>query len=226
MTDRVVILGGHGKIALLATPKFREAGFSVANIIRNPEHEAEVKRVGGTPVILDIEQASVNELAEAFQDAHAVVFSAGAGGGNPARTRAVDYEAAVRSMAAAEQAGVQRYVMVSYATADVDPGRVPESHPFFPYVKAKHDADEQLRATNLDYTILGPGKLTLEQATGKLTLADAAGRIAGREPEGNENDTSRDNVAAVMVHVIENRAAVGEKVNFYDGETPIAEALP
>ncbi|MGP6173583.1 NAD(P)H-binding protein [Corynebacterium sp. A21] len=225
MTDRVVILGGHGKVALLATPKFRELGFTVANVIRNPEHESEVKRVGGTPVILDIEHASVDELTEVFRGARAVVFAAGAGGGNPERTHTVDYEAAVRSMAAAEQAGVKRYVMVSYATSDIDPERVPESNSFFPYVRAKHDADEQLRATNLDYTILGPGALTLEQASGKLTLADAAGRIEGREPAGNESDTSRDNVAAVMVHVIKERVAVGEKVNFYDGETPIAEAL-
>lgn len=225
MKDRIVILGGHGKVALLATPKFKEAGFEVDNIIRKPEQVTEIKRVGGNPVLLDIEQAGEAEMAEAFRDAAAVVFSAGAGGGNPERTHAVDHEAAVRSMAAAEQAGVKRYVMVSYSTSDIDPERVPESHSFFPYVRAKHEADQHLRSTTLDYTILGPGKLTLEPGSGKITLADESGRIDGRDPEGEEGDTSRDNVAAVMVQVIKENAAVGQKINFYDGTTPIAEAL-
>lgn len=225
MTERVVILGGHGKVALLATPRFREAGFEVDNIIRDPGQVAEVRRVGGNPVLLDLESAGTAELAEAFRDAAVVVFSAGAGGGNPARTRAVDHDAALRSMAAASLAGVKRYVMVSYATADVDPERVPESHSFFPYARAKHDADAHLRGTGLEYTILGPGRLTSDPASGEITLADEAGRVNGADPQGEENETSRANVAEVMVQVVRERLAVGRKINFYDGTTPIAEAL-
>ncbi|MCG3024048.1 NAD(P)H-binding protein, partial [Escherichia coli] len=90
------------------------------------------------------------ELAKTFTGADAVVFSAGAGGGDPERTNAVDYEAAVRTMQAAKQAGVNRYVMVSYARALVDVDNLDPKDSFYPYAKAKHDADEYLRGTSLE----------------------------------------------------------------------------
>lgn len=223
--QRVVIVGGHGKVALLATPKFREAGHAVDALIRNPDHRPDIEERGGNPVLLDIESASVEDLREAFDGASAIVFSAGAGGGNPARTNAVDYEAAVRCMEAAEQAGVRRFVMVSYVTAAVDVDRVPKDHKFHPYARAKHDADAHLRGSDLDHTILGPGSLTLEPATGRIQLVDEEGRIDGREPGEGEANTSRENVAEAIVHAVVNRAGVGRTFNFYDGETPIAEAI-
>ena len=222
---RVVIIGGHGKVALLAAPKFRDAGYSVDSIIRNPEHKADIEQRGANPVLLDIENATVDELREAFEGADAVVFSAGAGGGDPERTRAVDYEAAVRSIDAAEKAGVKRYVMVSYVTADIDVERLDEDESMYPYAKAKHDADAHLRASGLEHTILGPGVLTLEAASGRIQLVDREGKIDGAEPQEGQSDTSRENVSEVMVHVVAHNAGVGEKINFYDGETPIAEAI-
>lgn len=223
--NRIVILGGHGKVALLAAPKFAAEGYAVESVIRNADHSADVKQAGATPVVLDIERAGVEELAEAFAGAGAVVFAAGAGGGDPARTNAVDFEAAVRAMTAAEQAGVKRFALVSYSRASVDLDNIDTSSSFYPYAKAKHDADERLRGTTLDYTILGPGKLTLEPASKKVQLADMEGRIDGRAPEGAEGDTSRDNVAEVLVHVITKNAGVRETVNFYDGDTAIADAI-
>lgn len=223
--NRIVILGGHGKVALLAAPKLVDAGFTVDAVIRNPEHAADVEAAGANPRVLDIEGASVDALAELFTDAKAVVFSAGAGGGSPQRTHDVDFVAATRSMDAAAKAGVSRYVMVSYATADVDLERVPESDSFYPYVVAKHNADEHLRASELDYTILGPGLLTLDEGTGKVVIADAQGEGIDGELNDDAKATSRDNVAAVIAHVVATGAASRQKVNFYDGDIPIAEAI-
>lgn len=224
---RVVIIGGHGKVALLAAPRLSAAGFSVDALIRNPEHAADVSAAGANPVELDIESAGVDELAAAFSGASAVVFAAGAGGGNPARTHAVDFESAVRSMDAAQQAGVARYVMVSYARASRAIDSLDPEDSFFPYAKAKHDADAHLRATDLDYTILGPGKLTLEPSSGAVTLADDAGEPvgAGAEAPDQTRDTSRDLVAEVITHVIAAPAGSRSTVNFYDGPTPVAEAI-
>ncbi|MGO1637707.1 MAG: SDR family oxidoreductase [Ancrocorticia populi] len=221
---RVVILGGHGKVALLAAPRLVDAGFSVDAVIRNPEHSSDVAETGGNPVVLDMEQASTEEFARLFEGAYAVVFSAGAGGGNPERTNAVDYEAASRAIDAAGEAGVNKFVMVSYATVNADLDRVDPSDSFYPYVRAKHDADAHLRASGLDYTILGPGMLTLEPATEKVTIADAAGKVDGAWPTQN-NATSRANVAATIAYVIANGAATRQTVNFYDGDTPLAAAL-
>lgn len=222
---RVVILGGHGKVALLAAPKLVAAGWSVDSLIRNPEHRDDVAATGATPVVLDIEQADVGQLAEAFAGADAVVFSAGAGGGNPARTKAVDLEAAVRSMEAAEKAGVSRYVMVSYVRAETDVDTLDPQSSFYPYAEAKHHADAHLRGTGLDWTILGPGSLTLEPATRRLQVADGAGLIEGRKPEPEEVGTSRENVAEAITHVVTTGSAVRKTVNFYDGETPLEQAL-
>jgi len=221
---RVIILGGHGKVARLAGPKFVAAGWSVTGIIRNPEHRADLEAAGALPVLLDIERAEVDHLAAAFTDAAAVVFAAGAGGGNPVRTNAVDYEAAVCAMQAAEHAAVRRFVTVSYATASVDMERVDPTSSFYPYVLAKSAADAHLRGTDLDYTILGPGSLTLEPGTGRIQLADHAGDVAGHPPA--DTSTSRDNVAEVLVHVITRGAAIRQTVNFYDGPAPIADAIP
>jgi len=222
---RVVLIGGHGKIALLAAPKLVERGFAVDSLIRNPEHSPEISATGAHPVVLDIENADAGQLAEAFKGAHAIVFSAGAGGGNEERTRAVDFEAAVRSMEAAKQAGVERYVMVSYSRALVDVDRLDPENSFYTYAKAKHDADAVLRETELNYTILGPGALTLEPASKTIVIADETGNIEGQAPAPEAGKVSRENVAEVIVHVVETEAAVRSTVNFYNGSTPIAEAI-
>ncbi|WP_349930795.1 SDR family oxidoreductase [Glutamicibacter mishrai] len=222
---RVVLIGGHGKVALLAAPKLVARGFAVDSLIRNPEHSAEISATGATPVVLDIENAGVEQLAEAFSGAHSIVFSAGAGGGNKERTRAVDFDAAVRSMEAAKQAGVSRFVMVSYSRALVDVDNLDPENSFYTYAKAKHDADAVLRETDLDYTILGPGALTLDPASKKITIADETGNIDGKAPEAENGKVSRENVAEVITHVVDTEAAQRSTVNFYDGSTAIAEAI-
>ncbi|GAA4505392.1 SDR family oxidoreductase [Brevibacterium yomogidense] len=224
MTEKkVVIIGAHGKIAQLATPRLVTAGFAVDGVIRNPDQADDIRATGANPVELSLEDASVDDLAQAFAGAEAVVFSAGAGGGNPARTDAVDHKGAVRAMDAAEQAGVNRFVMVSYSRALVDVDTLDPDSSFFPYAKAKHDADEHLRSTKLDYTILGPGKLTSEPATEKVVIADEAGRVPDLAAEAAV--TSRDNVAVAIAHVLAAGAASRQTVNFYDGETPLSEAI-
>ena len=97
----------------------------------------------------------------------AVVWAAGAGGGNPGRTRAVDRDAAIRSMDAAATAGVRRYVMVSYFGAGPDHA-VPEDNAFFAYADAKSAADAHLEGSGLDWTILRPSRLTHDAPTGRI----------------------------------------------------------
>ncbi len=128
-------------------------------------------------------------------------------------------------MTAAEGVGVSRYVMVSYSRAGVDVDNLDPENSFYVYAKAKHDADAALRESRLDYTILGPGRLTLDQATGNIVIADEAGNVADGALSDDEKVTSRENVAEAIVHVLAKNAAVVKTVNFYDGDTPIADAL-
>src|SRR5690606_26338102 len=110
--SNVTIIGGHGKVALLLAPLLTERADTVTSIFRNPDHTAEVAQTGANTVVADVEQLSVEELAELLRGSDVVVWSAGAGGGNPQRTWAVDRDAAIRTIDAAERAGVRRFVMV------------------------------------------------------------------------------------------------------------------
>src|SRR5690554_6741333 len=138
--SRIVIIGGHGKVALRLSRRLSDRGDQVTAIIRNPDHSDDVRAAGAEPLVLDVEQADTAQLADALRGYDALVWSAGAGGGNPPRTYAVDRDAAIRSMDAAKQAGVQRYIMVSYMGARTDHG-VPPDQPFFHYAEAKAAAD-------------------------------------------------------------------------------------
>src|ERR1700744_441866 len=140
----IVVIGGHGKVALELARILPERGDEVTSVFRNLEHSDDVAATGAKPVAADIEQLTVGALAELLAGHDAVVFSAGAGGGDPARTYAVDRDAAIRVIDAAEEAGVRRFVMVSYFGAGLDHG-VPEDNSFFPYAESKAAADAHLR---------------------------------------------------------------------------------
>lgn len=208
-----IIFGGHGKVALLATPILREAGITVTSVIRNPEQRAGVEAAGGVPLVKDIEHLSTEELAEVIAGHDSVVWSAGAGGGNPARTMAVDRDAARRTMDAAEQAGVKRYVMVSYFGSSPDHGIDPDNS-FYAYADAKAVADEYLRASGLDWTVLAPSTLTLESPTGSIDTTSATSETV-----------SRGNVARVIAAVLADDRSIHRTIRFNDGDTPIADAL-
>lgn len=213
---RIAIIGGHGKVALELSRILSEEGTDVTSFIRNPDHGTDVAATGATPVVLDVEHSTTAEIAEALRNHDAVVWSAGAGGGSPERTYAVDRDAAIRSMDAAAAAGVGRYVMVSYLGAGPDHG-IPEDSSFFAYAEAKSAADSYLRGTDLHWTILGPGALTDGPGNGLIDVnpADDSG---GRE-------TARANVALVAAAVLGLPSTAGRTIEFRDGDLPIAAAL-
>lgn len=212
--SRIVIIGGHGKVALRLAGILSAQNHQVTSLIRNPDHAAGVSSAGATPVVADVEALSTEELAPLFSGHDAVVWSAGAGGGSPERTYAVDRDAAIRSMEAAASAGAKRYVMVSYLGARADHGVEP-SNSFFAYAEAKAAADDHLRQTSLDWTVLGPGGLTLDPGTGRIAV--------GEELQGGK--VSRDDVAAVAAAVLADDSTIGKSIPFIGGDTPIDEAL-
>ncbi|GAB92848.1 SDR family oxidoreductase [Gordonia rhizosphera] len=212
---QVAIVGGHGKIALRLAKILSDRGDAVTSIIRDPAQSDDVRATGAQPLVADVEHLDEAGLAKAIAGADVLVWSAGAGGGDPARTYAVDRDAAIRSMAAADAAGVRRYIMVSYFGAGPGHG-VPEGNSFYPYAEAKAAADTRLRQTSLDWTIVGPSKLTDEPGSG--TIAVGGARTPGSE-------VSRDNVAAVVAAVLAEPSTIHRTIEFDDGGTPIAEAI-
>ncbi len=215
--SRIIVFGGHGRIALLLAPLLAARGDEVTGVIRNPEHSSEVEAGGARALVADVESMDVDALAEIIRGHDAVVWSAGAGGGSPERTYAVDRDAAQRSMDAAERVGVRRYVMVSWIGSTADHG-VPRDDSFFPYADAKWAADEHLRGTGLEGTILAPGTLTFDDPTGRIQI----------DPEGR-GAVSRADVAAVIAASLQEPCTVGRTIRFGNGDAdsadPIADAL-
>lgn len=215
--SRIIVLGGHGRIALLLAPLLVARGDEVTGVIRNPDHSSDVEACGAKALVADVESMDVEALAEIIRGHDAVVWSAGAGGGSAERTYAVDRDAAQRSMDAAERAGVRRYVMVSWLGSTADHG-VPQDDSFFPYADAKWAADEHLRGTGLEGTILAPGTLTFDEPTGRIQI----------DPDGR-GAVSRADVAAVIAATLHEPCTVGRTIRFGNGDTdgavPIAEAL-
>ncbi len=211
---RVVIIGGHGKVALRAAPLLAAAGHDVTSLIRNADHRTDVAATGAVPVVADVEHLDIGGIAGHLAGHDAVVWSAGAGGGNPDRTYAVDRDAAIRSMAAAASAGVRRYVMVSYFDAGPDHG-IPPDHGFFPYAEAKTAADAHLMGTDLAWTILGPSGLTDDPGTGMIEVGE----------DLTASQVSRQDVARVIVAVLEHPRTAGSSIRFNTGTTPIEEAV-
>ncbi|SUE13200.1 NAD-dependent epimerase/dehydratase [Rhodococcus gordoniae] len=213
---RIALFGGHGKVALHLERLLAAAGHETSAFIRNPHHADDVRAAGATPVVADVEKMDIAEMTELLRGHDAVVWSAGAGGGNPERTYAVDRDAAIASMTAAQEAGVRRYVMVSYFGARPDHG-VPEDNSFYAYAEAKSAADTHLRGTDLDWTILGPSALTLDPPTGRIQIEGHGARDKGQ--------VSRADVAAVAAAVLERPETVGRTIEFDNGDVPIDEAL-
>lgn len=211
--SRIIVFGGHGRIALLLAPLLVANGDEVTAVIRNPQHSADVEAAGATALVSDVETMDAASLAEIVRGHDAIVWSAGAGGGDPERTYAVDRDAAIRTMYAAPLAGVRRYVMVSWLGSKADHG-VPRDDSFFAYADAKWAADEHLRGSQLDGTILGPGALTLDEPTGRIEL----------DPE-DRGAVSRADVAAVIVATLDEPLTIGRTIRFGNGNAETSEPI-
>lgn len=214
---KIVIVGGHGKVSLLAEPLLVKNGHEVDAIIRKQEQSQEITDTGANPVVLDIENATIDELAGAFEGADVVVWSAGAGGGDVSRTYAVDRDAAARTVEAANKAGVDRFVTVSWFGAQADHGIDPEND-FWHYAEAKYSADRYVQAKAKNWTILGPSTLTEDDGTGAVEIA-----LPGSNVEHGE--VARADVAAMIAAVVEKPETAGKYINFNGGGTPINQAL-
>jgi uncharacterized protein YbjT (DUF2867 family) len=210
---RVVIAGGHGKIALLLEKVLAARGDSPVGIVRNPDHVADVRATGAEAVVLDLEQAGVAELADVVKGADAVVFAAGGGPGSGAeRKETVDRGAAVLLADAAEQAGVRRYVIVSSMGTD---GADPNSDDVFQvYLRAKKAADDDLRSRDLDWTVVRPGRLTDEPAGGRVQVGTL-----------DRGEVPRADVAAVLAEVLSTDATIGATFDLLAGHQTVEAAL-
>lgn len=210
--EEVAIAGAHGKVAMLLGEALAARGDIVWGLIRNPDHEADLQAIGVEPVLCDLE--GDDDVAEAVGGAEAVVFAAGAGPGSGAeRKRTMDLGGALKLIDAAQAKGIRRYLMVS-AMGAANPPAIADDV-FGEYLRAKAAADEALRASGLEYTIVRPGSLTDAEPTGRVHVGE-------RLPRG---EISRADVAAVLLACLDARHTIDRSFDVVAGETPIAAAI-
>jgi uncharacterized protein YbjT (DUF2867 family) len=217
---RIVVAGAHGKIARRLGRLLTGRGDTVVGIVRNPDHVSDLRDDGVEPAVLDLESASVDQVAGVLAGADAVVFAAGAGpGSGAARKDTVDRGAAVLLADAAERAGATVYLLVSSVGVEsVADGAAPDGmdDAFVAYLRAKLAAEQDLLArTALVPVVLRPGSLTDDPGTGRVTLARSVDR----------GEVPRDDVAEVLAAFLDARPAEPVVAELVAGSTPVAEAV-
>lgn len=208
----VLVIGANGQIGKFVVEQLAQEGkHKVTAMIRKPEQADALKELGADVVIGDLE-GSVEDLAEAMKDHNAIVFTAGSGGSGQDKTLLIDLDGAVKTMEAAEQQGISRYILVSAYGADQ---REKWSESIKPYYVAKHYADRALFASDLNYTIIRPGGLKNEPGTGKIAVG------TDLEP----GSIPREDVARVIVASLQEEKTYRMAFDLVAGEHPVEDAL-
>ncbi|WP_406044760.1 NAD(P)H-binding protein [Micromonospora sp. NBC_00898] len=212
---RVVVAGGHGKIAKLLGRELAGRGDTAVGLIRNPDHAAALRAAGAEPVVCSLEHSDVDTVARHLTGADAVVFAAGAGpGSGAARKDTVDRAAAVLLADAATRTGVRRYLLVSSMGVE-NPPAPGTDEVWAAYLRAKRAAEDEVTARDLDVTVLRPGRLTDAEPAGRIRLDRRVERGA----------VSRTDVARVLLALLYAPATAGRTLELVGGDTPLAEAV-
>lgn len=195
---KVLIIGGHGRVAQLVTPRLVSAGLDVTSLIRNPEQAPDIEALGSTPLIRDLTGLSVADWKELLRDHDVVIWTAGnAGKDGATATYAIDRDGALACIDALaqlreENGRAARLLMVSYL-GSLDHGVDPEDS-FYPYAASKEAVDRRLLSSDLEYLILAPARLTMEPA-GCLEV------IEDDRPREESMTSSRELVAKVLAEM-------------------------
>jgi len=209
----VAIIGGHGQVARLLARRLVARGDTVRAVVRRPGQTEDVEQDGSRAVLHDLEVDDDTKLAAAMDGADAVVFAAGSGPGSGAERKwTVDHAGAVHTLAAARAADVPRFVIVSSMGTDDPPS---DDEVFSVYLRAKAAADADVMASDRAWTVVRPGGLTDESATGRVAAARHVDR--GQIP--------RDDVAAVLAACLHDDASVGRVFEVVSGDTPVQDAI-
>ncbi|WP_193075107.1 SDR family oxidoreductase [Pseudomonas sp. FME51] len=212
--SKVFIIGAAGKIGRHLISKLAERGHQPMALHRNPEQAADLNDLGGTSVIGDLLELDAAALARLMADSDAVVFSAGAGGkGGMEMTNAIDGRGLELAVAAAKQAGIRRFLLVSAFPEAGRDKQMPER--FENYMKVKKLADVHLAESDLNWIILRPGTLVDEAGAGNV-------RVGAAIPYG---DVARSDVAAVLTELIDTPQVNRIIIELTQGETPVPAAV-
>ncbi|WP_271401780.1 SDR family oxidoreductase [Salinicoccus roseus] len=206
---KVLVIGANGQVGHQLVEKLKDKGHQPVAMVRKEEQVEKFKEKGIDTVLGDLQK----DFSHAFEGVDSVVFAAGSGGDTGAdMTVLIDQEGAIESVDNAEKAGVKHFVMLSSMGADAPKDAEQMQY----YLYAKHRADEYLKASGLDFTILRPGMLTNDPGTGKVRLFEGGTEIA---------EIPREDVANVLAHIVDTNKPEGKTYYLHEGDTPVEDTL-
>jgi uncharacterized protein YbjT (DUF2867 family) len=209
---RVLVIGANGKTGRRVVRQMKEGPHDPVAMVRDPEQRSFFTGLGVESVVGDVEES----IAPLLGGIDAVIFAAGSGSKTgPEKTIDVDQNGAIRTIDEAEQAGIQRYVMLSSMNADPES----EGHKISHYYRAKGVADEHLMESGLEWVIVRPGRLTDDPGREAIRAAPS---LAGTE---GPREISRDDVASVLVRSLDHPGVVGLAFEVLAGDVPIQRAM-
>ncbi|MCU7746003.1 MULTISPECIES: SDR family oxidoreductase [Priestia] len=209
---KVLVVGANGTTGKQVVEKVANSKQHQAYAMIRDEKQADaLKKLGANVVLGDLEQ----DVSDALRGMDAVIFAAGSGGNTgDEKTIAVDQNGAKNIIDEAKNQGVKRFVMLSSMGTDA-PEQGPEGLQL--YLRAKAIADEYLKQSNLQYTIVRPGTLSNDQATGKIDI--------NNDIEDKSQTIPRADVATVLVECLNEEATIGKTFEMLAGETEIEQAI-
>lgn len=208
MMTKVFVAGANGQVGRLVIETLLTNDCEAVGGYRDPASQARGDTAQYQAVHFDLTD-SINTLAKIMKGCDAVIFAAGSGGKN---LLAVDLDGAVKTMMAAQQAGITRFIQLS--ALNVQDRRFWQKSGINDYYIAKYYADEWLKTrTTLDWVIVEPTALTNDDGTGKITL----------KPKG-KTQISRQDVATVLVEAV-NSDLHHQEIAIASGDVPIAQAF-
>lgn len=209
--NKTLVIGANGQIGKQTVKLLRDADMEVRAMIRDPAQAPDFEALGAEICIADLEA----DFSAAFDGYQNVVFTAGSGASTGFdKTLLIDLWAATKAINYALEKHCQHFIMVSSRGAK-DPDDGPER--IKPYLVAKHAADFVLRQSNLNYTILQPGRLLDEPATGLIQTK--------RPLAAEKQKISRADVASSIVYCLQQAHTINQSYELFAGTTPIASAL-
>ncbi|WP_407270303.1 SDR family oxidoreductase [Radiobacillus sp. PE A8.2] len=212
---KILVVGANGQIGKHLVGLIQDSENHTARaMIRKQEQASYFEQLGAETAVVDLEEG-IEDIAKAADGVNAIVFTAGSGPHTGKdKTILIDLDGAVKTIEAAKLAKVKRFIMVSSFDTSREAIQAAPSA-FAPYVAAKHYADEWLKATDLDYTIIHPGALTNEDGTGQVEVAT----------EVERGEVPREDVAAVIFGSLDNNTTIGKEFQVVSGTSPLNEAV-
>lgn len=204
--ENVLVAGANGTTGRIIVDLLKESNnYNPVAMVRKKEQKEDFEKNNVSAILADLEE----DVSHATDNMQKVIFAAGSGGKN---VIGVDQEGAKKLTDAAKNSGASKFVMLSSMGAD-NPS---VSDDLQDYLEAKQNADEHLKSSGIDYSIVRPGSLNNNKGSGKIKLDkkfDEMGEI------------SRADVAKTLVEVLDDKVRHNEVFEILSGNTEIEKAV-